>query len=284
VKDTFFCANWGMNFKGKLIEFQEPIVMGILNVTPDSFYSGSRLVGMDELNIRIEQMISDGVTIVDVGGFSSRPGADDVSIQDELERVIPVINEIHRNHPELLISIDTFRSSVAKAAIEAGASMINDISGGEMNKDIYSVAAESRVPYVMMHMRGTPSTMQSLTDYDNLLKDILEYFSIKIQKARAAGIKDIIIDPGFGFSKELSQNFEMLNNLEMFQMYDLPILAGLSRKSMIYKTLETTPKDSLNGTTAINSIALMKGARILRVHDVKEAKETIRLLKATFTR
>ena len=273
-----------MNFKGKLIEFQEPIVMGILNVTPDSFYSGSRLSGIEELKKRLDQMVSEGVTIVDIGGYSSRPGADDISAEQEMERVLPVIHEIRNNYPDLIISIDTFRSSVANAAIEAGASMVNDISAGEMDENIYKVAADNNVPYVMMHMRGNPKTMQSLTKYDNLLKDVLEYFSKKITKARKAGVKDIIIDPGFGFSKDLPQNFELLSKFEMFNMYDLPIMAGLSRKSMIYKTLGTSAEESLNGTTAVNSIALSKGARILRVHDVKEAVEAIKLIKATITR
>ena len=252
--------------------------MGILNITPDSFFEASRHHDTSSLINRADQMIKDGATILDIGGYSSRPGASFVSQEEELSRVVPAIQAVHAKHPETIISIDTFRSYIAEEAIKSGASMINDISGGQQDKKIYTIAAQYSVPYVMMHMRGTPKTMQDNTEYSNLTIDINHYFSDRIKLAMSHGVKDIIIDPGFGFSKTLEQNYELLDHLELMHLSSKPILVGLSRKSMIYKKLGIQPEDSLNGTIALNTIALLKGASILRVHDVAAACETIRLV------
>lgn len=266
-----------INCKGKLVDLSTPKVMGILNVTPDSFYDGGNYENKTEIVDQVKTMINQGVTFIDVGGYSSRPDADDVSVDEELNRVVPIIKLIINEFPDVLISVDTFRSQVAQQAIEAGACMINDISAGHLDENMFKTVANLKVPYVMMHMRGNPKTMKNLTNYDNLVNDILFYFSERIAKARALGIVDLIIDPGFGFAKTLEQNYELLNKFELLKMTDLPILAGLSRKSMIYKTLNSTSEDALNGTTVLNTIALQKGANILRVHDVKEAMECIKL-------
>ena len=252
--------------------------MGIINTTPDSFYQKSRFQDSDSLMNQVSQMVTEGVDIIDVGGYSSRPGAMNISVDEEISRVIPAIKKIHEKFPNLLISIDTFRSGVAVEALKAGASIINDISGGVQDEAIFKVAADLHAPYILMHMQGTPQTMSAQTNYENLMKDILFYFSNQIAKAKAAGIKDLILDPGFGFSKTIDQNFELLNNLNQLEIFGLPILAGLSRKSTIYKTLNISAEESLNGTTVMNTIALMKGASILRVHDVKEAKQAIQLI------
>ncbi|MEM5566735.1 dihydropteroate synthase [Psychroserpens sp. AS72] len=251
--------------------------MGILNVTPDSFYDGGNYTNKTAIMSQVKTMIDQGASFIDVGGYSSRPNADDVSVEEELKRVIPIIELIGNEFPETLISVDTFRSQVAEQAIEAGACMINDISAGHLDDNMLKTVAKLKVPYIMMHMKGTPKTMKTLTNYDDLVKDILFYFSERIAEARDLGIVDIIIDPGFGFAKTVEQNFELLNKFELLKMTDLPILAGLSRKSMIYKTLNSSQEEALNGTTILNTIALQKGATILRVHDVKEAMECIKL-------
>jgi dihydropteroate synthase len=251
--------------------------MGILNVTPDSFYDGGNYEDTSAIMSQVKTIAKQGATFIDVGGYSSRPDADDVSVDEELKRVIPIIKLIIKEFPDTLISVDTFRSQVAEQAIEAGACMVNDISAGHLDEDMLKMVANLKVPYIMMHMRGNPKTMKSLTNYDDLIKEMLFYFSERIAKARALGIVDLIIDPGFGFAKTLEQNYELLNKFELLKTTDLPILAGLSRKSMIYKTLNVSLEDALNGTSVLNTIALQKGANILRVHDVKEAMECITL-------
>ncbi len=263
--------------KGKLIDFETPKVMGILNITPDSFYDESRNTSPDVLLKKAEVMLEEGATFLDVGGYSSRPGAEDISPDEELKRVLPAIELLLKNFPDALISVDTFRSKVAEKSIQAGAAMINDISAGNLDMEMMQVIARHQVPYIMMHMRGNPQTMKDINSYKDLTQEVLFYFAEKIKAARSLGINDLIIDPGFGFSKNIAQNFELLSNLELFEILELPILAGLSRKSTIYKTLNCTPNDALNGTTVLNTLALTKGADILRVHDVKEAMETVKL-------
>ncbi|WP_346881437.1 dihydropteroate synthase [uncultured Algibacter sp.] len=269
-----------INCKGKLLDLSSPKVMGILNITPDSFYDGGKHKNEKDILNHVERMLNDGATFIDAGAYSSRPNADYVRETDELKRILPIIELILKEFPETLLSIDTFRSHVAKQSIEAGACMINDISAGKLDKNMLSTIASLHVPYIMMHMRGTPQTMQQLTQYDNLTKDILFYFSERIAKAKALGITDIIVDPGFGFAKTLDQNFELLNKLELFKMIEKPLLVGISRKSMIYKTLDTSANNALNGTSVLNTVALQKGASILRVHDVKEAVESVKLIEA----
>ncbi|EMY3554111.1 dihydropteroate synthase [Flavobacterium psychrophilum] len=266
-----------INCKGQLIDLSTPKVMGILNVTPDSFYDGGRFVSEKNILIQVENMLQDGANFIDIGGQSSKPKAAIVSIDEELKRVVSIVDLILKKFPETMISIDTFNSKVAQIAVENGAAIINDISAGNLDDNMFETIAKLQVPYIMMHMRGTPQTMQEMTNYDDLLKDILFYFSEKVAKARSFGINDLIIDPGFGFAKTLEQNFELLNKLELFEMLELPILVGVSRKSMIYKTLETTPENALNGTSVLNTISLTKGGNILRVHDVKEAVECVKL-------
>ncbi len=251
--------------------------MGILNVTPDSFYDGGTLKNDKDIQDKVENMLNEGATFIDVGAYSSRPNANHISEDEELKRIIPVIDLILKKFPKTLISVDTFRSKIAKQCIEAGASLINDISAGKMNDNMLQTIAELQVPYIMMHMKGTPQTMQQHTNYDNLLKEVLFYFSERIGEARQLGVIDIIVDVGFGFSKTIEQNYELLNKLEHFNMLELPLLVGISRKSMIYKVLGNSPKEALNGSTILNTIALQKGASILRVHDVKEAMECITL-------
>lgn len=254
--------------------------MGIINTTPDSFYDGGENLAVESAVKTAGKMLNEGATFLDIGGYSSRPGADDISVQEESARVIPVIQAILKEFPEALISIDTFRASVAKQAVEAGAAMINDISGGHLDEQMLSTVAQLQVPYIMMHMRGTPQTMKSLTDYEDLLVDIKDYFARRLHSAKALGINDVIIDPGFGFAKTVEQNFKLLNELAGLQLLELPILAGVSRKSMIYKTLGTSAKEALNGTTALNMVALNGGANILRVHDVAPAVECVKLHQA----
>jgi dihydropteroate synthase len=266
-----------LNCKGQLIDLALPKVMGILNVTPNSFYDGGKFADEKALLNQVEKMLNEGSTFIDIGGYSSKPNAEFVSEEEELQRVIPIVTSIIQKFPETLISIDTFRSKVAKESIENGAAIINDISAGNLDENMMKTVAELQVPYSMMHMKGTPQTMQLLTQYENIVKEMMFYFSEKVAQARSFGINDLILDPGFGFAKTLEQNFEVLNKLELFKMLELPILAGISRKSMIYKTLETDAKNSLNGTTSLNTISLMKSAKILRVHDVKEAVECVKL-------
>ena len=266
-----------INCKGQLIDLSIPKVMGILNVTPDSFYDGGKFTLEKDILNKVEKMLLDGATFIDIGGQSTKPNADIITIDEELKRVVPVVDLVLKNFPETLLSIDTFNSKVAKVCIEKGAALINDVSAGNLDPVMFETIAKLQVPYIMMHMRGTPQTMQKLTDYNNLVKDILFYFSEKVAKARSLGINDLIIDPGFGFAKTIAQNFELMTKLELFQMLELPILVGISRKSMIYKMLEIDVEKALNGTSVLNTIALTKGANILRVHDVKEASECIKL-------
>jgi dihydropteroate synthase len=268
-----------INCKGKLIDLLTPKVMGILNLTPDSFYDGGKLGSEKEIIYQAEKMLKEGATFLDLGGYSSRPGANFVSEADELSRVLPAVKTLIKEFPNVNLSIDTFRSKIAKTCIENGACMINDISAGLSDPQMLEVIANHQVPLVMMHMRGTPETMMLNTNYENLTNDILYFFSERIAKARALGINDIIVDPGFGFSKKLDQNFELFDDLELFSFLNTPILIGISRKSMIQKTLNISATESLNGTTALHAIALQKGVSILRVHDVKEAFETINLLQ-----
>lgn len=267
-----------INCKGNLIDLSTPKVMGVLNLTPDSFYDGGKYKNESDILSQVYIMLKSGATFVDIGAYSSRPNATHIEEAEELKRLLPIISLIIKEFPEILISIDTFRSQVAKHGIEAGAALINDISAGKLDENMLPTIATLKVPYIMMHMKGTPQTMQQQTDYKNLMKDILFYFSERIAKAHALGIIDVIIDPGFGFAKTTEQNFELLKHLELLKTLDKAILTGLSRKSMIYKTLKNAPKDALNGTTVLNTVALQKGASILRVHDVKEAMECVTLL------
>jgi len=266
-----------INCRGNLIDLSVPKVMGIINVTPDSFYDGGKTFSEKEILEQAEKMISEGATFLDIGGYSTRPNAEEISENEEIKRVVFAIEIILKNFPETLISIDTFRSEVAKNAIESGAAIINDVAGGTLDPEMYKTVAKLKVPYILMHMRGTPKTMAKLTDYKNVTMEVLKDLSEKIALARAEGINDIIADPGFGFAKKREQSFEILNNLVLFQNLEVPILVGVSRKSMIYKTLETSAENALNGTTSLNTIALLKGASILRVHDVKEAVECVKL-------
>ena len=268
-----------INCKGQLIDLAIPKVMGILNITPDSFYDGGVYNNEKSILLQVEKMQNEGATFIDIGAYSSRPGAEPVSEDEELDRILPIVNLIIEKHPGILISIDTFRSHVARQCIEAGASMINDISAGKLDKAMLQTMADLKVPYIMMHMKGTPQTMQQQTDYKDIIKDMIFYFSERISEAKKLGIVDMIIDPGFGFAKTTEQNFELLRQLELFKILDKPILAGVSRKSMIYKTLGTSAQNALNGTSVLNTVALQNGASILRVHDVKEALECIKLVE-----
>ena len=273
-------VNMTINCKGKLIDLSSPKVMGILNITPDSFYDGGKYSNDTTILKHVELMLNEGTTFIDIGAYSSRPGAAHVSEKEELNRVLPILDLVLKSFPETLISIDTFRSNIAKQTIEAGAALINDISAGKLDENMLPTVAELHVPYIMMHMKSTPQTMQQNTQYENLVKEVLFYFSERTALAKSLGIVDLIIDPGFGFAKTLEQNYELLNNLELFKMIENPLLVGVSRKSMIYKKLGTTANEALNGTTVLNTIALQKGASILRVHDVKEAMETIKLVES----
>ncbi len=274
------CGYMYINCKGTLIDLSTPKVMGIVNLTPDSFYDGGKYKEVAAVISQVGAMLEEGATFIDMGAYSSRPGATDISIQEEERRLLPIIEEIVKQFPEILISVDTFRSSVAQKAIEAGACMVNDISAGRLDENMMKVVGALQVPYVMMHMKGTPQTMKSLITYDDLLKEICFYFSEQLALARAHKINDLIIDPGFGFAKTIAQNYTLLRELDFFKHLDVPLLTGLSRKSMIYKTLNGTAATALNGTTALNMIALQNGASILRVHDVKEAVECVQLHKA----
>lgn len=261
------------------MDLSQPRIMGILNVTPDSFFDGKKYNDEATILNQVEKMLSEGADIIDVGGYSTRPHAADISVDEEMNRVLPAIKSILKKLPEVVLSIDTFRSAVAAKAVEAGAVMINDVSGGQFDDKMFSTVASLNVPYVLMHMRGTPQTMTQQTDYDNLVKDIIDYFHPRVFQLQNLGVKDIILDVGFGFAKTVEQNFELLNRLEQFQAFGKVIMAGLSRKSMIWRTLETNPEGALNGTSVLNTIALLKGASILRVHDVRQAKETITLVQ-----
>lgn len=269
-----------LNCKGRLLVVDKPLVMGIINATPDSFYEGSRQQTVDAILQQAEKMIQDGADILDIGGQSTRPGSTIVGAEEELKRVISAIEAIHQHFPETFISVDTYFSLVAREAVNAGASIINDISAGGMDANMSATVAALRVPYVLMHMQGTPQTMQQSPQYENVTREVLDFFITKNDELKKAGINDVIIDPGFGFGKTIAHNFELLRNLAVFKMIDHPLLLGISRKSTIYKTLDVKPTEALNGTTVLNTIGLMNGASILRVHDVKEAKETIKLIGA----
>ena len=270
-----------INCLGQLIDLTSPKVMGILNITHNSFYDGGQYVTEKSILNQVEKMLVEGATFIDLGAYSSKPNAAFVSEEEELARLLPVVKSVLKHFPETLLSIDTFRNEVAKVSLDLGAALINDIAAGNLDEKMFETIAKYQVPYVMMHMKGTPQTMTSLTNYDNIVKDILFYFSEKIATARSFGINDLVIDPGFGFAKTLEQNYEVLQHLALFQTLELPILVGVSRKSMVYKVLGTSAEEALNGTTVLNTIALTKGTNILRVHDVKEAVEATKLYTTT---
>ena len=267
-----------LNCKGRLLKIERPVVMGIINATTDSFYTGSRNLHIDAALHTAEKMLSDGATILDIGGQSTRPGAENIGATQEAEHILPIIEAIVKEFPSAIISIDTYYATVARQAVDAGALMVNDISGGNLDKDMLQIVAKLGVPYICMHMKGTAESMQQLAHYENVTKEVLAFFIHKIEECRLAGINDVIVDLGFGFAKTIAQNFELLKHLELFSILQKLLLVGLSRKSTIYKTLKSTPENALNGTTVLNTIALQKGAHILRVHDVKEAVEAIKLL------
>lgn len=269
-----------INVKGQLLDLSTPQVMGILNVTPDSFYSASRMQTEQEIAERVQQIIDEGASIIDIGAYSSRPNAVHISSNEEMDRLRMGLEIINRYHPEAIVSVDTFRAEIAERCVEEyGAAIINDISAGEMDKQMFETVTRLRVPYIMMHMQGTPQNMQQQPHYENLLKEVFLYFAQKIQQLRDLGMKDIILDPGFGFGKTLEHNYELMEHLEEFRLFELPLLVGVSRKSMIYKLLGNSPQEALNGTTVLNTVALMKGAHILRVHDVRKAVEAVRIVE-----
>lgn len=278
AEKNFFEPKQSLNIKGKLIDLSRPKVMGILNITPDSFYSNSRTKSIDEALTKAAQFLHEGATFIDVGGYSSRPGAKDISTSEEVDRLVPVVESLVKTFPEAVISIDTFRAKVAAETISAGAHIINDIAAGDMDEQMFEMVAKLQVPYMMMHMKGTPQNMQQNPVYDNVLLEVIDYLAKKVAALKALHIHDIIIDPGFGFGKTIEHNYELLNQLEAFKIFKLPILVGFSRKGMIYKTLGTSAAEALNGTSVLNTIALQKGAGILRVHDIREAVECVRLV------
>lgn len=270
-----------INVNGSLLDLFQPRVMGILNVTPDSFYAGSRTQTEAEIVRRVKQIVSEGAAIIDIGAYSSRPNADNVSAREEMERLRMGLKILFEIQPDAVVSVDTFRADVARMCVEEyGVAIINDIAAGEMDADMFHTVAALNVPYIMMHMQGTPQSMQQHPHYDNLLEEVLLYFARKVQQLRDLGVKDIILDPGFGFGKTIEHNYELLSHLEDFRIFELPLLVGVSRKSMIYRLLDITPQEALNGTTVLDTICLLKGADILRVHDVKEAVETVRIVQA----
>ena len=271
-----------LNCKGRLLVIDKPLVMGIINATPDSFYGGSRFDGVDKIVAKAEKMLDDGADIIDIGGQSTRPGSELIAADEEIGRVVPAIKAIANKFPKTIISIDTFYSKVAIHAVEAGATIINDISAGSMDNKMVETVAQLRVPYILMHMKGTPQTMQQNAVYENVTREVLDFFIAKTNELKNAGIVDIIVDPGFGFAKTIDQNFELLRNLSVFKMLDKAIMLGISRKSTVYKTLGVNAEDALNGTSVLNTMGLMNGASILRVHDVKEAKEAVKLFSATY--
>lgn len=271
-----------LNCKGKLLVLDRPLVMGIINCTPDSFYAGSRFTVTDEVLRQAEKMLGDGADIIDIGGQSSRPGSQPVDAEEELKRVVPAIRAVIKKFPEAIISIDTWFAKVAAEAVAAGASMVNDISAGTMDQALIPAVASMNVPYILMHMQGTPQFMQLNPQYENVTREVLDFFVGRLQQLKTAGIHDVILDPGFGFGKTISQNFELLKNLSVFKMLEKPILIGVSRKSMVYQSLAVTADDALNGTTVLNTLGLMNGASLLRVHDVKEAKQAITLLETVY--
>lgn len=269
-----------INVNGELIDLSTPCVMGILNVTPDSFYAGSRMQTEVEIECRAAQIMDEGAGIIDIGAYSSRPNAENISPREEMDRLRTGLEVLRRTQPNAVISVDTFRADVARMCVEEyGVSIINDIAAGGMDKDMFRTVAELNVPYIMMHMQGTPQSMQQQPHYDNLLKEIFQYFACKVQQLRDLGVNDIILDPGFGFGKTVNHNYELLAHIEEFRVFELPLLVGVSRKSMIYRLLGTTPQEALNGTTVLDTICLLKGANILRVHDVREAVETVKIVR-----
>jgi dihydropteroate synthase len=278
-KDTVFYRKSTLNCGGKIVSLASPLVMGILNITPDSFYDGGRYTAAGAVLARAETMLQEGADILDIGGYSSRPGATDISVDEERRRVLPAIKAVKEAFPDCVISIDTFRAAIAAEAVNEGADIINDISGGELDADMFATAGRLQVPYILMHMRGTPQTMTQLTQYDDILLELVSYFEKKTAALYAQGVKDIVLDPGFGFAKTIDQNYELLRRLEELKVLGLPVLAGLSRKSMTFKTLEVPASEALAGTIVLNTIALLHGANLLRVHDVKEAAQTIKLFK-----
>ena len=277
-KESVFNRKKTIQLKGEILDLRTPRVLGIINITPDSFFDGSKYQHEKAILQRAEAILDEGADIIDIGGYSSRPGADDISISEEIRRVVPAIGLILKKFPDAKISIDTFRAEVAEKAIEAGACMINDISGGELDPAMFETVCKLNVPYILMHMKGNPQNMIHLNQYEDILSEILTYFEKKVYILKESGLKDIIIDPGFGFAKDIQQNFFLLKHLDYFQILGLPLLAGISRKSMIYKTLNIKAEDSLNGTTVLNTVALQNQASFLRVHDVKQAVEAIKLL------
>jgi dihydropteroate synthase len=277
AKDTFFRKKATLNAGGKLIDLSSPKVMGIINITPDSFYAGSRKPGIDEALQQAEKMLHEGAAFLDIGAYSSRLGADDISIQEETDRLLPIIEAIVGRFPEAVLSIDTFRSQVAEAAIQAGAHIINDISGGQLDPDMFVTVARLQAPYILMHMKGTPQNMNQQAHYDDVFTEVYDYFVDRYYQLKQLGVHDVIIDPGFGFAKKKEHSYTLMNRLQDFNVLQLPILVGVSRKTMIYKTLGITAEEALNGTAVLNTIALTKGADILRAHDVKEAVEVVKI-------
>ncbi|MBT2560430.1 dihydropteroate synthase [Pedobacter sp. ISL-68] len=278
AEKNFFEPKQSLNIKGKLIDLSRPKVMGILNITPDSFYSNSRTKSIDEALTKAAQFLNEGATFIDIGGYSSRPGAKDISTSEEVDRLVPVVESLVKAFPEAVISIDTFRAKVAAETISAGAHIINDIAAGDMDEQMFETVAKLQVPYMMMHMKGTPQNMQQNPVYGNVLLEVIDYLAKKVAALKALHVHDVIIDPGFGFGKTIEHNYELLNQMEAFKIFKLPILVGFSRKGMIYKTLGTSAAEALNGTSVLNTIALQKGAGILRVHDVREAVECVKLV------
>ncbi|MEG0189503.1 dihydropteroate synthase [Algoriella sp.] len=269
-----------INCNGRLIDLSEPKIMGILNTTPDSFYDGGSNQSINLILEKVEKHLSEGANILDIGGYSTKPGAEAISEQEEIDRTAPIIETIIKNHPELIISIDTFRGNVAREAVKAGAAIINDVSGWELDENMFAAITDLKIPYILMHMKGTPQTMQKNAEYKDVTLEVNEYFAKKIAQLKAAKINDIILDPGFGFAKTLEQNYELFSKMEALGFGDFPLLVGVSRKSMIYKLFDTTPQEALNGTSVLNMVALQKGTKILRVHDVKAAKETLQIYNA----
>ena len=278
VEDTYFPTINQLRLKDKLFDLSKPKVMGIINCTPDSFYSESRIKSDKSLLFHVEKQIKEGADIIDIGGYSSRPGAKEISIKEEIERILPAISSVKKEFSDIPLSLDTFRSEVATIGLENGIDILNDISGWSIDPKLFYVLEKYKCPYILMHMKGTPATMQFETNYDNLFTSITTYFSEKISELKSIGVNDVVLDPGFGFSKNLEQNYSLLHDLNQFKILGKPILAGVSRKSMIYKKLNIEPTEALNGTSILNTLSILKGASILRVHDVKEAKEIINLL------
>jgi len=279
VEKNFFEAKQSLNIEGKIFDLSTPKVMGILNITPDSFYSNSRTNSINEALRKTEQFLNEGASFIDIGGYSSRPGAKDISEDEELFRLLPIIEALNKNLPEAIISIDTFRSKVAEETILAGAHIINDIAAGEMDEKMFETIAKLQVPYIFMHMQGTPQNMQQNPVYNDVMLDVIDYLAKKISILKSLKVHDLIIDPGFGFGKTIEHNYELLNQVQDFKIFNLPVLVGFSRKGMIHKVLKNTAAEALNGTTVLNTIALQKGAKILRVHDVKEAAECVKLVE-----